>query len=97
MGNHENKKARRKSDNPVQRFSLDGFSKDDPPGDIFQCHSENKAYRYTPQFRPSEMLRKCIAEAIAERRNESDHDIIDRKQFSHRCFVLPPILCTPSP
>ena len=51
--------------------------------DLFEQKSETEARPHAGKLRPAGKPGDRFTEAITQRRDESDHNIIERKQFSH--------------
>ena len=83
LGNQENKKDRSIRDDPIDRFFLDCFTEADRAYDLFEQKSETEARPHAGKLRPAGKPGDRFTEAITQRRDESDHNIIERKQFSH--------------
>ena len=79
MADEEKHDERNVRQHPVDRFFLDGFAEGDRAYELFDQDADDKAYPHAHGLRPAGEHRDRFAEAVAERRNERDHEIIDRK------------------
>ena len=79
MRKQENEKDRNIRDNPIDRFFLHSFAEADFADDLFEHKAEAKACSHAHKLRPAEKLGNRFTEAVTQRRDESDHNIIERK------------------
>ena len=73
---------------PVRLALLNRFAEDDLADELLQPDTEDKTCRPAQDLRPAGKLCDGFAKAIAQRRDERHHEIVNREQFLHTAASL---------